>query len=81
MDVDPTALLNAGVAGVVAAWFMFRAESRMKLIEAALDRLTRSQLLTLLARPDVDEPVKAEARRIYSETAGPAHPETGEKEH
>lgn len=60
-------LLNAGVAGGMLLWFMSRAENRLERAERALDRLTRAQMLTLIARPDVEEPIKQHARLILSE--------------
>ena len=67
-------LLQAGVAGAVLAWFMLRAEKRFDMyedrilrVEHALDRLTRAQMLTLLARSDVDEPIKDQARAVLAE--------------
>lgn len=72
-----TALLQAGVAGVVLAWFMLRAERRIDRVESALDRLTRAQMLTLIARADVEEMVKEQARAVLAEltvTPGQAAP-------
>lgn len=66
-------LFQLGVVGVVLAWLMFRVEKRMERVELALDRLTRTQLLTLLARPDVEETVKSQVRSILAEmNVGPA---------
>lgn len=58
---------SAGVAGVVLLWFMTRSEKRLDRLEQALDRLARAQMLTLLARPDVEEVIKAQVRAILAE--------------
>lgn len=42
-------LLQFGVGGGVLVWFMFRSEPRMKGIESAIDRNTRSTLLLVIA--------------------------------
>lgn len=74
--MEPAALpvlYQLGVTGVVLAWFMFRVEKRMDRVELALDRLTRTQLLTLLARPDVEDAIKTQVRTILAEmNVGPA---------
>jgi hypothetical protein len=70
--LSPTLMAQFGIAGVVLAWFMFRVERRMDDMRQALDRLTRAQMLTLLARPDVDEAIKSQVRSIMTEMAGGA---------
>lgn len=61
------ALVQAGVLGPVLVWFMLRAEARLERLERAQDRLTRAQMLTLIARPDVEEPIKHQARILLQE--------------
>lgn len=60
-------LVQAGVPGVVLGWFMWRSEVRMDRLERALDRMSRTQLLALLGRPDVEPAVKEQARAILAE--------------
>jgi uncharacterized membrane-anchored protein YjiN (DUF445 family) len=60
-------LASAGVAGAVLAWFMTRTEKRLDRLEQALDRLARAQMLTLLARPDVEDAIKSQVRTILAE--------------
>ncbi len=60
-------LVQAGVPGIILGWFMWRAEVRLDRLTAALDRMNRTQLLHLMARPDVEEPVKKQAREILGE--------------
>lgn len=74
--VDMTPLLNFGAIGSVLAWMLWRSDARMGSIERALDRLTRAQMLTLIARPDVDDHVKRQARAVLRELS----PSDGESE-
>lgn len=67
--VDFTGLLNFGAIGFVLAWMLWRSDARLNQIERALDRLTRAQMLTLIARPDVDDHVKRQATAILCELA------------
>lgn len=67
-------LSGAGVAGVVLAWFMFRAEARMKEserrmagMETAQNRTTRAILLLVLSLEQVSETARAEAAAIGRE--------------
>jgi hypothetical protein len=60
-------LLNLGAIGAVLAWFLVNLGPRLERIERAIDRLTRAQMLTLLSRPDVPEPVKRLAGDLVKE--------------
>lgn len=61
-------VVNAGVAGSVLTWFLWRAERRLERIERALDRLARAQMLALVSRADVAEPVRHYAESILHES-------------
>jgi len=65
--VDLMPLVNAGVAGVVLAWVLWRTDRRLERIERALDRVARAQLLALVVRPDVPEHVRAQANACLQE--------------
>ena len=67
VPADLTGLLNFGAIGCVLAWMLWRSDSRQEKIERSLDRLTRAQMLTLVARPDVDDHIKHQARQIMRE--------------
>lgn len=41
-------LLQFGIGGGVLVWFMFRSEPRLKAIEQAIDRMSRSVLLLIV---------------------------------
>ena len=43
-------LLNVGAVGVVCAWFMLRAEARLKGVERAVNRMSETVLLDILSR-------------------------------
>lgn len=60
-------LIQAGVAGVVLAWFMFRTEARLKGIENAVDRMARANLLLVLSLRDVNNAAKNEASAVIKE--------------
>lgn len=60
-------LANMGGIGVMLIWFMFRHEPRMKAVEAAIDRSSRTDLLRLIASPHVSPDVKDEATAIMRE--------------
>jgi guanylate kinase len=68
-------LLQAGVAGVVLGWFMWRAEKKwdqlldgQDRIEAAQNRQVRAQMLNLLSRDDTPPSVKQLAQDLSEET-------------
>ena len=44
---DWTALVNLGGIGLVLAWFMLKSEPRMKAIEDAVDRNTKSNIMLI----------------------------------
>lgn len=60
-------LVQAGVPGILLWWFMTRTERRLDSLERSIDRLSRTQLLALLADASVGEPIKMQARAILAE--------------
>ena len=62
-----TPLLNFGAVGGVLVWFMLKAEPRMRRIEEAIDRQSKTVLLFMLSQEEVGERYKAEARRLLRE--------------
>lgn len=60
-------LANFGAIGVVLAWVLWRIEPQLRQLERAVDRLTRAQMLTLLALPEVEEPIKRQAQTVLRE--------------
>lgn len=58
-------LLNLGGVGVVLAWMLWRTDRRLERLERAIDRLTRAQLLFLLAVGPAG--AGAEARALLEE--------------
>lgn len=69
-------LLNFGAIGSVLAWMLWRSDSRLERIERSLDRLTRAQMLLLVAQPDLEAPIKAQAHALLREMGN--HPEAPE---
>ena len=61
-------LLNLGAVGAVLAWFLLKAEPRMRAMEDAIDRLVRAQMLDILSRPEVAPAIKDQAQRLLTET-------------
>lgn len=61
------ALVNAGAAGVVLAWFMVRAESRLEALTRAVSRLALAQALDVATRPHAPEATRAQARELVEE--------------
>jgi hypothetical protein len=75
--MSPEVWAQFGFGALVAGWLLLRTDKRLELVEAALDRLTasqdklaRAQMLVVLSRPDVDEPVKRQARALLHELNG-----------
>lgn len=66
---DFAPLVNVGAIGVILAWFLWKHEPRIKAIEDALDRLSRTQLLFLIELPHVSDAAKREAKIIIQEIA------------
>lgn len=58
---------NAIGLGSVLFWFMFRAEPRLREIEAALNRNARTQMVMLLSIPTLSEAARKEADAIIKE--------------
>jgi hypothetical protein len=53
---------NYGICGAILAWTLWRAEPRLRGIEAAIDRLTRMIAIMLTELPHVLEGAKAQCR-------------------
>ncbi len=53
MDIDLTPFLNAGIAGLLLLWFMFRLERILNRFERTLQLMTRA-IIRLLERHDSD---------------------------
>lgn len=60
-------LLNVGAVGAVLVWVLWRIEPRLDRVELSMNRLARAQMLTLIARPDVDDLVREQARDLLRE--------------
>lgn len=61
------ALANVGAVGAVLIWFMFRAEPRLKAIEKATDRQTRSMILLTINLPSTSKQVRIMGEEILTE--------------
>lgn len=73
--VDMTPLYAYGPLGVMCAWLMWKGDSRLKSVEMnvansmkdsanATDRATLSNMLMLVAIPEVSEAIKIQARQL-----------------
>lgn len=71
-------LVQYGVLGIFCAWLMWRVESRLDAIRegvgdemgdvrASVDRLTKAQLLAVIAQADAAETIKAQAKSLLDE--------------
>lgn len=60
-------LINLGAVGCVLAWFMFRMEPRMRRMEQAVDRFSRTVLLAVVSMRGVDPPIKEQAQAVLKE--------------
>lgn len=63
-------LLQLGGVGACLAWFMFRSEPRLRAIEAAIDRASRTMIVMTIAIANVLEALKwhsANAVRLQAE--------------
>lgn len=67
MNVDLSPLLNTGVAGVIIWWFMTRAEVHLREQAAAMDRMSRSVLLAVLAMETLSTPDRKRVQSILAE--------------
>lgn len=66
-DFDFAPLINVGVTGVILAWFLWKHEPRIKAIEEAIDRMSRTLLLFLLELAHVSDAAKLQAKAIIEE--------------
>ncbi len=60
-------LLQAGIPGVVLAWFMIRSEARFRGMEKAVNRMSRSVLLLVVSMDSSNHAVRAEANELLEE--------------
>lgn len=70
---DFSLLWNAGVCGVILAWTMWKAEPRLRGVEAAIDRLTRMIAIMLTELPHVMQGAKDQCRVVMRELDVAAH--------
>jgi hypothetical protein len=59
-------LLQTGIPGVVLAWFMLRSETRFRGMERAVNRMSRSVLLLVVALNTSNEAMRAEADKMLA---------------
>jgi hypothetical protein len=60
-------LIQAGALGIVAAWFMFRAESRIEGLRRDVNRLALVIALEIATRQNAPEATKVQARELIEE--------------
>ena len=65
--VELTPLLNGGAIACVLAWFMFKAEPRLKGIEDAIDRQSRALLMWMLQQEGAGAGIKTQATTLLAE--------------
>src|SRR5262245_26435325 len=68
---DLGGLLRYGVVGAVLAYVLWRIEPRLDRIDRGLAILARAQMLTLLSRRDIPEPMKDQARQVLRDIGMP----------
>ncbi len=66
-DFDFTPLINGGALSIILAWFLWKHEPRIKAIEEAIDRMSRTLLLFLLELAHVSDAAKLQAKAIIEE--------------
>lgn len=64
---DWSPLLNMGGVGLVLVWFLWKAEPRMRAIESAIDRNSRSILILLLEISRTTPEAKIQANAVVTE--------------
>lgn len=62
-----TSLLQLGGVGGCLVWFMFRSEPRLRAIESAIDRMSRSLMLLVGSLPSANEAQKQQAKALIRE--------------
>lgn len=60
-------MVKAGGVFAICAFVLTRLEPRLRAMEAAIDRLTRSILMTMLEIPHIMEHVKTQSRDMLKE--------------
>lgn len=60
-------LIQAGIPGVVLAWFMLRSEARFRGMEKAVNRMSRSVLLLVVSMDSSNQAVRHEAKGLLAE--------------
>lgn len=71
-------LLQFGGVGVCLAWFMFRSEPRLRAIESAIDRMTRSMIVLSIAIANVLEALQWHAAKSIKTQSEPIERELDE---
>lgn len=56
--------INLGAIGMVLAWFLWKAEPRMRAVEAAIDRQTQAILILLLELERTSPAAKERAEEL-----------------
>lgn len=67
-------IAQTGVAGAVLVWFMFRVETILKGMIAAMDRFSRAMLLIVIALKQAPPGVKDQAAEVIRELDEPKKP-------
>lgn len=67
MDQQLGPLINLGAVGCVLAWFMFKAEPRLKGLEESIDRNTRALLLAIISIEGLSPGVKDQVNTLLKE--------------
>lgn len=67
IPVELAPLFNGGSLACILAWFMFKAEPRMKGMEDAIDRNSKTMLLFILAHDEIKPGVKVQATEMLAE--------------
>lgn len=67
MTPSITPFIQFGAIGACLIWFMFRAEPRLRSIESAIDRMSRSILLLVISLPSSNPTTKEQSKGIEKE--------------
>lgn len=64
---DWSSLAEYGIIGVVLGWFLWKAEPRMRSMEAAIDRMTRGNMIMLMEIQRTTPEGKRQAQALIEE--------------
>lgn len=64
---DWGSLAEYGIIGVVLGWFLWKAEPRMRSMEAAIDRMTRGNMVMLMEIQRTTHEGKRQAQALIDE--------------